>query len=581
MQNVPNTVAGPPKIFRLKAITSRIMALFSDKMSKRFWVQAQLVVQKGGRDSGNFFCELLDVDEKGKPTAKIRACIWKTQLASIRRRLRESGFPDALENNKEVCVQCSVNYHEVYGLSLYIHDVDPTFGEAQIDRNRRLILENLQSEGLFAKNKEKTLSAASLRIGLITADGSAAFNDFKKTLSESGFAFKIILASASMQGENMEPQVLAAIRNLVSVGVEVICIIRGGGSAIDLAWFDNEKVARAIAASPVPIWIGIGHEIDQGVLDFVAHTQFKTPTALAEVLVKRLNLLDDRLAIAKDRLRDLTQGQMSLTTQKLEQNCRVLKKDVRKQFNESHSSLLNHLRRVRSGFETEYIRRQGRLEESITRLRERLQARQNERSSRLGNAETKLKEKSSVILEIKKLDLERDLTGLRNGSRKHLELRESQIQLQVSSLRSAVERITNNRKNRLVERAFHVQSRILEILKEYSKALKEFNVRIEDSTERTWKRGMDLLLQQQGRFRRARYEKLVQVAVEGLLNKQKRVENLRPEKLLERGFTITRIANGNLIRSIKEVKVGQEIFTEVIDGLIRSTVNVKGNQIEP
>ena len=246
--------------------------------------------------------------------------IWESSLVVINRKLQAAGCQDVLRGNKEICALCSVEYHEVYGLKLQIHDVDPNFGEAQIDRNRRQILERLKADQILERNKAVTLPAAVLRIGLITADNSAALNDFTKTLGACSFAFTIIVASASMQGERMEEQVLAALRDLIRLGVHAICLVRGGGSQVDLAWFDNERIARAIAASPIPVWVGIGHEIDFVVLDSVAHTSFKTPTAVAEELVRRLKALDDRLGIADGRLHDLVERQLTLETRNLHRN---------------------------------------------------------------------------------------------------------------------------------------------------------------------------------------------------------------------------------------------------------------------
>jgi exodeoxyribonuclease VII large subunit len=152
---------------------------------KQFWVQAHLIVKKGGGSgSGHLYCELVDM-EGGKQIAILRTTIWRPQYIAICKKLREAGVADPLADNSEISARCSVTFHDVYGLSLNIHDVDPTFGEAQIDRNRRLILERLQKEGILGKNKATVLPAASLSIGLITAEESAAFSDFKTTLTSS------------------------------------------------------------------------------------------------------------------------------------------------------------------------------------------------------------------------------------------------------------------------------------------------------------------------------------------------------------------------------------------------------------
>lgn len=314
---MPDPVTQPPTIFRLSAVTARIRDLLLEVTARRFWIRAQLVA-RGAARSGHFYGELVDVDEAGQTVAKLNAVIWRSTLLGIRRKLELAGCLELLGGNRDICVLCSVAYHEVHGLSLHIHDVDPSFGEGHIDRNRRMILERLLKEGLVETNARLPLPTAPLRIGLVTAADSAAHNDFRRTLADTPYAFRVLLAPATMQGPQLEPEVTLALSALARAGVDLICIIRGGGSPVDLAWFDNEAVARAIAGMPVPVWVGIGHEIDVGVADHVAHTAFKTPTAVAEAIVHRLRGLDDRLLAAADRLHDLVRRPVDLAQRSLD-----------------------------------------------------------------------------------------------------------------------------------------------------------------------------------------------------------------------------------------------------------------------
>src|SRR5262249_19720750 len=135
---------------------------------------------------------------------------------------------------------------------------------------------NPQGEGLLERNKATKVLRAPLRIGLITSANTAAYADFTKTLVGSPYGFEIFLAAASMQGQTTSAEVNAAIHKLIQTQVDLICLVRGGGSALDLAWFDDEAIARTIAHCPLPVWVGIGHEIDVTVPDFVAHTSHKT-----------------------------------------------------------------------------------------------------------------------------------------------------------------------------------------------------------------------------------------------------------------------------------------------------------------
>jgi len=319
------------KVYQLREITSLIKESLLDLSSQEFWVRAHLVVPRSTTRYRNYYCQLTDVDKLGNTTAQIRAIIWQSEYNQILNKLREVGMPDALQDNSEVCVLCAVRYHEVYGLNLNIYDIDPSFGESQINLNRRQIIEKLSKEGVLKRNTETCLTAAPLRIGLITREESAAYNDFTETLLNSPFSFQIIVADCTMQGENTERETVSAIRLLAKAKVDVICIVRGGGSQLDLAWFDNERLARSIIRCPRPVWVGMGHEIDTGVLDVVAHSSFKTPTAVAEVLVNTLQELQRSLEFAAERLQNTVDWRLELSGRELSRKTLGARNGFRKQ----------------------------------------------------------------------------------------------------------------------------------------------------------------------------------------------------------------------------------------------------------
>jgi len=339
------------KVFQLQEITSLIKESLLDLSSQEFWVRAHLIAPRRPTAYRNYYCELTDVDALGNKTAQIRAVIWQSEYNQILNKLREAGIPDALQDNSEVCVLCAVRYHEIYGLSLNIYDIDPMFGESQIDLNRRQIIEKLTAEGVLKNNTETYLTAAPLRIGLITRKESAAYNDFIKTLFNSPFSFQVVLADCTMQGENTERETVSAIRLLVKARVDVICIVRGGGSQLDLAWFDSEKIARTIITCPIPVWVGIGHEIDTGVLDVVAHSSFKTPTAVAEVLVSTLQELLHGLEVAADRLKNTVDWRLELSSRELNRRTLGVANGLRKQYELVLHEFTNSTLRIKTQFE--------------------------------------------------------------------------------------------------------------------------------------------------------------------------------------------------------------------------------------
>jgi exodeoxyribonuclease VII large subunit len=179
--------------------------------------------------------------------------------------------------------------------------VDPTFTLGQLAANRERILRLLAAEGLIERNAAVPLPLVPRRIGLVTSVGSAAYNDFIDEIGAADHAFEILACDARVQGAETERTVVAGIRTLARRGCDVIVVARGGGSRSDLAGFDSESIARAIATCPVPVLTGIGHEIDTSLADVVAHRAFKTPTACADFLV-------DRVALAMERFEEQWQA---------------------------------------------------------------------------------------------------------------------------------------------------------------------------------------------------------------------------------------------------------------------------------
>jgi exodeoxyribonuclease VII large subunit len=167
-------------------------------------------------------------------------------------------------------------------------DVDESFTLGELAKTRQKILETLRREGLLEANKKRFLADLPLRVGLISARGSAAFQDFTTVLLQSGFSFDIVFAEARMQGQETEPTVTAAFSLLARQSLDVICLVRGGGSKTDLVYFDSEKICRAIATCPVPVLTGIGHEIDRSLSDIVAYEDLLTPTDCAKFLEGRV-----------------------------------------------------------------------------------------------------------------------------------------------------------------------------------------------------------------------------------------------------------------------------------------------------
>lgn len=263
-----------------------------------YWVQAELSEVREAYN-GHCYVELVQKAERGNALlAKARGTIW----ANIYKMLRpyfENATGQRFAAGIKVLLQVSVEYHELYGLSLTVHDIDPTYTLGDMARRRREILMQLEEEGVLTLNKELPMPTLPQRIAVVSAAGAAGYGDFCNQLMHNpyGFVFYPKLFPAVMQGDRVEETVIAALDRIAAERDEwdVVVIIRGGGATSDLSGFDTYPLAANCAQFPLPIITGIGHERDDTVLDLVAHTRVKTPTAAAEYLVTALADAADRL----------------------------------------------------------------------------------------------------------------------------------------------------------------------------------------------------------------------------------------------------------------------------------------------
>ena len=202
-------------------------------------------------------------------------------------------------NGIKVLVEVSVQFHELYGYSLIVHNIDPTYTVGDMARRRMEIIRQLEEEGVLMLNKELPMAMLPQRIAVISSATAAGYEDFCNQLEINayGFAFRTELFAAAMQAANVEQSILNALHQIYDRVDEfdVVVIIRGGGATSDLSCFDSYMLAAACAQFELPIIVGIGHERDETVLDAVAHTRVKTPTAAAEFLIDRLCICASRL----------------------------------------------------------------------------------------------------------------------------------------------------------------------------------------------------------------------------------------------------------------------------------------------
>ncbi len=299
---------GAPKrdVLTVRQLNERIQDALKTTFRGTVWVKGEIqrLPQDAARRKHIYF-ELHETGASGAAEYQIPVALmgWDRQRYGLARYLDGQDQDLQLANQMEVCLEAEVDFYPPFGkLSLKIVGVDKTFSLGRLEARRREVLDFLNTRGLMDKQAGLSLPALPLRIGLITAVGSAAERDFMSGIQSSGWSFQVILRGAKMQGAQLESEVMAAMAAHVRRNVDVIVITRGGGSRADLSWFDQRDLAQAIAECPVPVITAIGHEIDTSIADMVAHHACKTPTAVAEFLVARIDTAAQRIDAATQRL---------------------------------------------------------------------------------------------------------------------------------------------------------------------------------------------------------------------------------------------------------------------------------------
>lgn len=277
--------------YSLYEINQTIKSVLYEAFPENLWITAEINDLKVNRN-GHCYIELIEKDTEGtKLLAKARATIWANIFREIKPFFEQTTGQLLIEGIK-VRLNISVEYHELYGFSFNVKGIDPSFTLGDLERQKKEILIKLEEEGLIDKNKELDLPLCPQKIAIISSPTAAGYQDFLEQLTKNGFgyAFQSRIFPTIMQGNEAEGSMLKALDKIVvnKELFDLVVIIRGGGSQSDLNCFNNYALASKIANFPLPVLTGIGHERDETILDIVANTKLKTPTAVAEFLIDRL-----------------------------------------------------------------------------------------------------------------------------------------------------------------------------------------------------------------------------------------------------------------------------------------------------
>uniref|UniRef100_UPI00404853E8 exodeoxyribonuclease VII large subunit n=1 Tax=Algoriphagus sp. TaxID=1872435 RepID=UPI00404853E8 len=292
-------------------LTSTIQQVLEKELEPLIWVVGELADFRQA-PQGHVYFELLE-KEGNQVQAKIRTNLWQFTFRTVAAKF-ESVTGTTLKSGMKVLAQVSVTYHPVYGLSLNVKDIDPSFSLGERARIRQETVNRLTQEGKLRSNAQVQLPLVIQRIAVISSSTAAGYGDFINQIDGNPSGYKIYhrLFPSLMQGNEAVPQLLAAMdhvaKQAAKLHLDALVIIRGGGAQLDLDCFDDYTLGLKIAEFSLPVFTGIGHERDETIADLVAHTRLKTPTAVAEFILSSYREFEDQLGIAAQRLDWITRS---------------------------------------------------------------------------------------------------------------------------------------------------------------------------------------------------------------------------------------------------------------------------------
>ena len=302
------------KTITLYELNSLVRQTIEIGLPKSYWVEAEISELR--ENGGHCYLELIEKDKRyNTPIAKASARCWRQTWGMVKPYF-ENTTGQQLRAGMKVLIEVYAQFHEAYGFSWIISDIDPNYTLGDMARKRQEIIKRLKEEGVFDLNKQLDLPLFSQRIAVISSKSAAGYGDFANQLygNQYGYYFEAELFAATMQGEDVERSIIKALNaiNDRCDDFDCVVIIRGGGATSDMSGFDALELAENVANFPLPIITGIGHDRDECILDMVSHTRVKTPTAAAALLIDNLNTAERRIDDARQRIANLTSRKMEV-----------------------------------------------------------------------------------------------------------------------------------------------------------------------------------------------------------------------------------------------------------------------------
>lgn len=329
-------------LFELNEHIRRALAL---NFPEAIWVRAEVAQVNESR--GHYYFSLVEKDESGNGIlAKADAALWNSQFRVLRKKHGKKLLEELLQDHLDLLLKVSIDFHEQYGLKLMVEDIDPTYTYGKLAMQRQEVLKKLKKKKLFEKNGKLPLPDVLQNIAILSNERAAGYHDFVNQLQSNqyGYSFELTLFPIALQGEKVKDELTEQAKQIGDLRKQFDCVvlIRGGGSKLDLAAFDNYEVVETLAKMKLPVLTGIGHEIDESIADMVAHKALKTPTAVAEFLIQKNTSFEESLLMCWHQISHVAQQTMHTSKIELEsiaQNIKLLSKETLK----SHHQLIDYI----------------------------------------------------------------------------------------------------------------------------------------------------------------------------------------------------------------------------------------------
>ena len=311
------------------------------QLPDEYWVEAEL--SECREHGGHCYMELIEKDDRSStPIARASAKCWRQTWLMVKPYFeRTTGQP--LRAGMKVLLRVYAQFHEAFGFSWIVSDIDPTYTLGDMARRRQEIIHQLKEEGVFDLQRELHLPLFTQRIAVISAANAAGYGDFCRQLEDNnlGFHFTTTLFPAVMQGEQVEHSIIDALNRIYEhiADFDVVVIIRGGGATADLSGFDTLALAENVAQFPLPIITGIGHERDESILDMVSHTRVKTPTAAAAFLIDHLRHVQERIEQAETFIQQYVTNHIRYQQQRISQLALIIPSLAQRRFSDERHKL--------------------------------------------------------------------------------------------------------------------------------------------------------------------------------------------------------------------------------------------------